>query len=375
MKILHITPSYKPAFIYGGPTISISMLCENQVKLGHMVLVLSTLANGKKELLFPRSVIQIIDEVPVQFFKRLTKDHTHFSPSLLKAVWENCTKYDIVHIHSWWNLVAVFSTLICLLRGVHPVLSIRGSLSAYTFRTHKTSIKALFHNLLGKLLIKRTIVHATTEKELDEIKEVVTLNKCFVIPNLIPLPVFNANTILETKPTRIITMARLHPVKNIESVFHALAQIKADFIFEIIGSGDKLYEQSLRNMTVELKIENKVIWHGWKKDNEKDEILRQGHFFILMSKTENFGNSLIEAMCFNLPALVSDKVGLANYILNNKFGWVIPLKEDALIKMLNKILDEKLYLNYPLIQTTIYSDFNSENLAKNYISEYIKLLN
>ncbi|MFA6400486.1 MAG: glycosyltransferase [Salinivirgaceae bacterium] len=373
MKILHITPSYKPAFIYGGPTISISMLCENQVKLGHDVFVLTTLANGNKELLFPRSVIQIIDEVPVKFFKRLTKDHTHFSPSLLKAVWQNCKKYDIVHIHSWWNLVAVFSTLLCLLRGVHPVLSIRGSLSAYTFRTRKTSTKALFHNLLGKQLIKRTIVHATTEKELDEIKEVVTLNKCFVIPNLIPLPIFNVNTILETKPTRIVTMARLHPVKNIEFVFQVLSQIKADFIFEIIGSGDKLYEQSLRNLTVELKIENKVIWHGWKKDNEKDEILRRGHFFILMSKTENFGNALIEAMCYNLPVLVSDKVGLANYIFSNKFGWVIPLKEDDLIKMLNEILKEKLYVNYPLIQTTIYSDFNSKNLAKNYISEYIKV--
>ena len=217
-------------------------------------------------------------------------------------------------------------------------------------------------------------MHATTEKERDEIKEVVPLNKSFVIPNLIPLPIFKANTILETKPTRIITMARLHPVKNIEFVFHALAQIKADFIFEIIGSGDEIYEKLLRNLTVELKIEDKVIWHGWKKDNEKNEILSRGHFFILMSKTENFGNALIEAMCYNLPVLISDKVGLADYILNNKFGWVIPLKEEYLTNMLNEILIQKLYLNYPLIQTSIYNDFNSQNLAKHYISEYIKLL-
>ena len=61
MRILHITASYKPAFIYGGPTMSVAKLCE---ALGGLevrslgvkgfeafndieVEVLTTTANGK----------------------------------------------------------------------------------------------------------------------------------------------------------------------------------------------------------------------------------------------------------------------------------------------------------------------------------------
>ena len=88
MKILHITASYKPAFIYGGPIYSVGALCEallksqeqgtrNQEVESHKlkvesqkltgesgkmenrgeddieVNVYTTLANGKEELPYP----------------------------------------------------------------------------------------------------------------------------------------------------------------------------------------------------------------------------------------------------------------------------------------------------------------------------------
>ena len=66
MKILQITASYKPSFIYGGPIYSVAALCEALVKseirsleskspnsLVSNVEVITTLANGKEELLYP----------------------------------------------------------------------------------------------------------------------------------------------------------------------------------------------------------------------------------------------------------------------------------------------------------------------------------
>jgi hypothetical protein len=32
MKILHITASYKPAYVYGGPVMSVAKLCEELTK-------------------------------------------------------------------------------------------------------------------------------------------------------------------------------------------------------------------------------------------------------------------------------------------------------------------------------------------------------
>lgn len=72
MKILHITASYKPSFIYGGPIYSVAALCEAWVKsevrslksesthpLLYNVEVITTLANGKEELLYPSGEIKL----------------------------------------------------------------------------------------------------------------------------------------------------------------------------------------------------------------------------------------------------------------------------------------------------------------------------
>ena len=45
MKILFIAPSYKPAYIYGGPVVVISLLAESLIKLGHNVTVYTTRAD------------------------------------------------------------------------------------------------------------------------------------------------------------------------------------------------------------------------------------------------------------------------------------------------------------------------------------------
>lgn len=53
MKIIQICAAYKPAYIYGGPTMSVSKLSEELVKAGLDVVVLATTANGKVELNVP----------------------------------------------------------------------------------------------------------------------------------------------------------------------------------------------------------------------------------------------------------------------------------------------------------------------------------
>ena len=47
------------------------------------VEVFTTTANGKSELTIDSKTPLLVDGVRVRYFKRLTKDHTHFSPALL----------------------------------------------------------------------------------------------------------------------------------------------------------------------------------------------------------------------------------------------------------------------------------------------------
>lgn len=119
IKLLQITAAYKPAYIYGGPTMSVSKLCEALSNTEVPIEVLTTTANGKTELNVNPGKQIIVDKVEVTYFKRLSKDHTHFSPGLLLALRrkikeqklksKNSKTKLIIHIHAWWNLVSIFS--------------------------------------------------------------------------------------------------------------------------------------------------------------------------------------------------------------------------------------------------------------------------
>ena len=50
MKVLHVVPSFHPAYVYGGPIQSSYELCSNLAELGCDVRVLTTDANGLDQL-------------------------------------------------------------------------------------------------------------------------------------------------------------------------------------------------------------------------------------------------------------------------------------------------------------------------------------
>jgi hypothetical protein len=100
LKILQITASYKPAYIYGGPIMSVSMLAE-QLVLGNIAVdVITTNANGYQNLPVKVNTPVLLDGVNTIYFNRITKDHTQFSPALLIHLWRKARQYDIIHIQA-----------------------------------------------------------------------------------------------------------------------------------------------------------------------------------------------------------------------------------------------------------------------------------
>ena len=72
--------------------MSVSMLSEQLVNAGFSIEVFATTANGKTELNVTPGQPTLVDGVWVRYFKRVTKDHSHFSPALLKTLWKEVKK-------------------------------------------------------------------------------------------------------------------------------------------------------------------------------------------------------------------------------------------------------------------------------------------
>ncbi|MDB5149851.1 MAG: hypothetical protein JWQ57_3871 [Mucilaginibacter sp.] len=377
MKILQVNASYKPAFIYGGPTMSVSMLCEQLVKAGVFVDVFTTTGNGKAELsVVPGQSINV-DGVPVRYFARITKDHSHFSPSLLSALWRDVQKFDLVHIHAWWNLVSVLSCLVALMRKVPVLLSPRGTLSPYSFGNKNIGAKWIIHNLLGKYLLARSHIHSTTERESVAISRLIHPRSINILPNFVKLPGQKAFAAKSSSTcVKLIFFSRIEEKKGLDILLNALTLVSVPYHLTIAGDGNKSYINNLKIIAANNHIENRISWIGFRNENKFD-LLQQHDLFVLPSYDENFGNAIIESLSVGTPVLISEQVGLADYVTKNNLGWICQTNAASISNSINEIAkNRQVDLNRirndaPRI---IYEDFNEDGLVKKYIDMYHNLM-
>lgn len=378
-KILQISAAYKPAYIYGGPTMSVAKLCEALANANVPIEVLTTTANGQTELNVRPGEVQNVDGVAVSYFKRLTKDHTHFSPTLLKALKSKIkqNKQVVVHIHAWWNLVSLLSCQIAKWSKVPVVLSPRGMLTEYTLGNRNAGFKSILHQVMGKRLLRYCHIHVTSEKEKQDVLRFIQPKSLTVIPNLVEL---GNRQVAQPKNSdsaqlRVIFLSRMEEKKGLELLLKALANVSFDWSLSLAGSGTNAYVESLQLLVQQLGIVSNVEWMGQVKPADKFEVLAQHDLMALTSYNENFANVVIESLSVGTPVLLSDQVGLADYVLQKELGWISTLNVEKIGEQLTKAYQAKAQREKirQVAPHLIATDFNSAQLVQRYISLYQKV--
>lgn len=376
MKILHIVPSYKPAYIYGGPIESVSKLCEGLAAAGHKVDVFTTTANGESELEVPAGVPVNVDGVQVTYFKRLTKDPTHISFDLWRKLYAEAANYDIVNIQSWWNILVIVAAGICHMKKVKVVISPRGMLSTYIFESGQSQAKKLIHRLAGKAALAKSWFHATARSEYEECLKIIGGWKGFIQPNIITLPDLPIVK-KENELFTLIFMSRIHPKKGIEILLKAFSLLEFPAVLQIAGSGEEAYIATLRNLAADLGISERVQWLGWKGREDKFQALMAADLFVLVSLNENFANVVIESLHMGTPVLVSADVALSEFVQQQELGWVSSLDiTDVAEKITNANQDRiKLDRISKSSRKVIADNFSEGRLIGKYAEEYQKIIN
>ncbi len=380
MKLLHIIPTYKPAYTYGGTVTAISLLCENLVAKGNCeVTVLSTTANGDEDLPIYKIAPKKMDGVDVYYFKRLTREPMLWAPDQLRFLWKNIDAYDAVHIHSWWNLPSLLSIIICLIKGVKPVFSPHGMLSPFSM---KGKIKPIFHRVIGKWILKNTFLFTTSQQEAKECLTLIPDWQHCVLPNFIDLeslvihksPLHEART-TNNSPINLLFLSRLHPKKGAELLFDALAKAHFNWTLKMAGGGETDYLNQLKTRSKNLKIADKIQWIGWVNAEQRRAAFVQADLLVLPSYNENFALVVIESLAVGTPVLVSKYVGISDYVAENNLGWVCDTTVESIVENLTRA-----YLNLTERQkisersgAQIQKDFDPTHLAQLYIANYKSL--
>ncbi|KQR72683.1 XrtY-associated glycosyltransferase XYAG1 [Pedobacter sp. Leaf176] len=393
MKIIHITASYIPAYLYGGPIQSVGKLCEvlstitfRDAAKKQQIEVLTTTANGTGELHVASGKRQFVNGVSVYYFRRWTKDHSHFSPLLLNrlnTIMLQRLKGEklVIHIHAWWNLVSVLSCWIAKWHQIPVVLSPRGMLSVYSQNNRHSIAKTAIHKLVGKRLLQYCHIHATSEQEQKEILKIVQPKSITVIPNLLNMKHTvpgNKYREIHTKfqepheNLRLIFLSRIEEKKGLDLLFDALALVNISWSLTLAGTGDKNYVESLGKKAKALKINERIKWLGLVTDEDKFELMANHDLCVLTSYNENFANVVIESLSTGTAVLVSDKVGLSQYVRNSGFGWLTKLNVKEISQQLIAISGDKKKLSWIRANApqVIRQDFDDQNLVSKYIDLY-----
>jgi len=355
--------------------MSVSGLSEMMTAAGCSVQVFTTTANGTEELAVKPNVPTVVDGVPVIYFKRITKDHSHFSSALLRKLSSDVRNFDIVHVHAWWNLVSVLACWVAIKNGVPVVISPRGTLSPYSFSNKNNLAKKLIHNLLGRYLLNKSFFHVTSERENRAIRNLTQSRGIFNIPNFIKLPEKDQINCLRNGPLKIIFLSRIEQKKGLEILFEALADLKVPYQLTIAGDGAPSYINKLKALANEYDLERHLQWIGFRKE-DKFDILQHHDLMVLPSYDENFGNVILESLSVGTAVVVSKHVGLADYVHQNDLGWVCNNDKTSLRESINLAYKGRTRLieireNAPV---KIKEDFNDLNLSIKYMQMYQEII-
>ncbi len=373
MRILHITPSYKPAFRYGGPTFSVSCLAESLAAAGAEVWVFTTTADGPEELDVPVGIPVEIDGVQVVYFRRWTGDHGHFCPALWLALWRQGRQFDVVHLHSWWNWVAFGAALVCRVRGLRTAFCPHGMLSPYTLRSRT---RQLFQRTVGRWLLAPARWLATTRLEQHELNALLPRQEVTHLPNIAPLPGMEAYTKAPSanEPVRLLFMSRIDPKKGLAFLLETLAMLETNEDWQLIIAGDSssAYAQKMQCLARQKGLQSRIHWQGWVMGDDKWRLLADADMLVLPSQNENFALVVLEALAVGTAVLISDQVGLCDYVREQDFGWVVPLRAEAWSEALKAALTDAAKRQHIRQQAPaqVRRNFDAATLAQRYLAFY-----
>jgi len=142
------------------------------------------------------------------------------------------------------------------------------------------------------------------------------------------------------KTIDVITVSRLVPWKNVEVLVSASK--KFGFSLCVVGDGpelEKLIALSEGN--------EKIILMGSLTQREVDELLLRSRIFALISDYEGLSFSLLQAMSFGLPVIVSNTSGNASVVSNSNNGKIVDPKScNEVGAALSRLLSDKDKLDY-----------------------------
>ena len=162
----------------------------------------------------------------------------------------------------------------------------------------------------------------------------------------------------------ILTISEINQNKNYITMLQTIKLlVEKDKTIKFVSCGTGVWEEKIHNYAKELEIENNVIFLGYRKDISK--IMQITDLFFHASFREGLTLSVMEAMSFGIPCIVSNVRGNRDLVVDGKGGFICE-PTDA-----QKFAVKIEYLFNNLEDYKLFGEFNKEE-SKKYTVENVK---
>ena len=330
MRILHVVPTYLPAWRHGGPIRAVHGLCRALAARGHEVTVFTTDVHGRGRLSVPLGEPVAIDGVEVRYFPVLPPGRLYLSPRLGRAARDEVSRFDAVHLHSVFLWPTSAAARAAERADVPYVLSPRGMLVPELIRSRGRWRKLAWLALAERRTIERAaLLHATSALEAaDAARLGFPLPPAAVVPNGIDPEPWEGGLEALSPPVRAVVegppfllfLGRLSWKKGLDRLIPALAQVPGA-VLAVAGNDEEGIRPELERLGAGAGA-GRVVFLGPVHGADKAALLHRTAALVLPSRSENFGNVILEAWAAGRPVAVTPEVGLAATVRETGAGVV-----------------------------------------------------
>jgi glycosyltransferase involved in cell wall biosynthesis len=335
MRILVVSKFYPP--VIGGVEVTVKELCEQYVKNGHDVTAVvmtknrfeDQTINGVRVLRFPsdRLLLGGFNRGVLSFMRR------ELGPA----------SFDMVHIHNFHILLSFQSALICILRSMPYAFS-----PHYHGKGHTAIRDVLFqiYKRVGVVGLNRADA-ITCASEYERGKLLADF------PQLEKKAIVISPGIAQRKKAdrardrdSLLYVGRLMRYKGLDHVLQAMDVLRKNgrkVHLRVVGIGP--YEEELRRLATELRLEDKVEFLGEVGEDALAEEYARASCLLLLSSAEAYGLVVAEALASGTPCIVAKAAALTEFTAEpGCFGVDYPPRPEEVAKVIEHVLDEGLDL-------------------------------
>jgi glycosyltransferase involved in cell wall biosynthesis len=309
--------------VYGGPSYSVPRLCEALAVAGAETTLLSVAgAEGPRDVFSKgyRDQRFAWNYAHLPILRRLRS-----SSALSLALRNLAETADIIHNHGLWLIPNVDAGWTAARARKPAVVSPRGMLSPTALAFSRLKKRAFWGLLQGPSIRQAACIHATSEREYQEIREFGLTSPVAIIWNGIDLPNSVAEPGRRASADRLVlSLGRLHRIKGLDRLVRAWAKIEAvrpNWRLRIVGSSEAGHRDELMALAMALGLARVSIEEP-AYGEAKQTAYRDADLFVLPTTNENFGITIAEALAAGIPA-ISTKGAPWSGLETERCGWWI----------------------------------------------------